>query len=210
MPRRPSNLGSRLSVGILLSLLSMGIVPLGAKSNHAATLLAGGAWHLHSRVPLGLEALLLRPSRLAVQMLASAEVPEFEGWTLTERDNKVVLLDATGHLVQTLPKSITFRVTVGTRDKFFDSDPVPLDCTKALNDFLLDLHFRVQVFRGMQMRQLEPVKTWMIGVPAGEASDERVYRSTFNFEGVRPDDRIVLLVTDGDGNRLTKFHLEFL
>ena len=50
----------------------------------------------------------------------------------------------------------------------------------------------------------------MIGVPLDETSDERIYRSTFNLDGVRPDDRLVLLVTDGKGARLTKFHLEFL
>lgn len=127
-----------------------------------------------------------------------------------EREKRVVLLDASGRDVEQLPKSITFRITVGTRDKFVDSNPVPFDYAKSLNDFLLDMHFQVQVFRGMQMQQLEPVKTWLIGVPADEASDERVYRSTFNLEGVRPDDRIVLLVTDGNGARLTKFHLEFL
>ena len=54
------------------------------------------------------------------------------------------------------------------------------------------------------------MKTWIIGVPESEASDERVYRSTFALEDVRPEDRIVLLVTDGNGARLTKFHLEFL
>src|SRR5690349_2498963 len=123
MPYRRFNPGSRLSVGVLLLLLSVVILPLVAQSNHAATLLAGGgAWHLHSRVPLGFEAVLLRPSRLGVQIIASAEVPEFEGWTLTARENKVVLLDAAGRPVQALPKSITFRVTVGTRDRFFDSN----------------------------------------------------------------------------------------
>jgi hypothetical protein len=210
MPHSRFNLGSRLSGGTVLMLLSVVILPLAAQSNHIATLLEGGTWHLHSRIPLGNDALLLRPSRLAVQILASAEVPEFEGWTLTEQRKGLVLLDASGRPVETLPTSITFRVTVGTREKFVDSHPMPLDCTKTLNDFLLDMHFQVQVFRGMQMRQMEPVRTWMIGVPADEASDERVYRSTFNLEGVRPDDRIVLLITDGSGARLSKFHLEFL
>lgn len=205
------NLNSRLIVAAVLLLLAFVILPLRAQSNHAATLLAGGAWHLHSRVPLGFEGLLLRPSKLAVEILASAEVPEFEGWILTERENKIVLLDDAGRTVQVLPKSMTFRVTVGTRDKFvLDSAPMPTDCTKTLNDFLLDMHFQVQVFRGLQMRQFEPVKTWMIGVPAEETSDERVYRSTFDLQDVRPEDRIVLLITDSDGNRLTKFHLEFL
>ena len=165
---------------------------------------------MHSRIPLGYDSLLLNPDQKAVQILASAEAPELEGWTLTERSNKAVLLDASHKPVELLPKSITFRVTVGTRDKFIDSSPMPVDCEKTLNDFLLDMHFQLQVFRGMEMRQVGPVKTWMIGVPADEASDERVYRSTFDLKDVRPDDRIVLLVTDGSGTRLTKFHLEFL
>lgn len=211
MQYRRFNPKSRLRIAAVFFLPALVILPLIAQSNHAASLLAGGTWHLHSRVPLGFEGLLLRPSKLSVEVLASAEVPEFEGWALTERENKIVLLDATGHPVQALPKSMTFRVTVGTRDKFvLDSDPMPIDCAKTLNDFLLDMHFEVQVFRGMEMRRFEPVKTWMIGVPADETSDERVYRSTFNLQDVRPEDRIVLLITDGEGNRLTKFHLEFL
>lgn len=198
------------SLGATLILFLLAIASLNAQSDRASTLLAGGAWHLHSRIPLGYDSVLLHPDRPAVQILASAEAPELEGWTLTERSNKVVLLDASHQPVRSLPKSITFRVTVGTRDRFIDSNPMPVDCEKTLNDFLLDMHFQLQVFRGMEMRQLEPVKTWMIGVPADEASDERVYRSIFDLEDVRPDDRIVLLVTDGSGTRLTKFHLEFL
>ena len=198
------------SFATVLVLLLLWISPLGAQSNHTSSQLMAGTWHLHSRVPLGYDSLLLNPARLGVQILASVEAPEFEGWTLTERHNKLVLLDASERPVRLLPKSITFRVTVGTRDKFVDSNPMPIDYTKPLNDFLLDMHFQLQVFRGIEMRRLEPVKTRMIGVPADEASDERVYRSTFNLEDVRPDDRIVLLLTDGNGKRLTKFHLEFL
>ena len=210
MPYRRFNPGLPLSILVLLLGFATVMVPLAAQSNHATTLLEGGAWHLHSRVPLGFESLLLRPSRIPVELLASAEVPEFEGWTLASKERRVVLLDADGRPVQTLPKSITFRITVGKRNRFIGSDPVPFDSTKTLNEFLLDMHFHLQVFRGMQMRQLEPVRTWMIGIPLEETSDERIYRSTFNLDGVRPDDRLVLLVTDGNGTRLTKFHLEFL
>ena len=211
MPYDRFKSSSRLTVGSILFVSLILVCPLAAQSNHAATLgMDGGSWHLHSRVPLGFDALLLLPSRLSVQILASAEAREFEGWTLLQRENKLALLDAADRPVQRLPKSITFRVTAGTRDKFLDPNPMPFDCTKELNDFLLDMHFQMQIFHGMQMRQLAPMKTWMIGVPADEPSDERVYRSTFNLEDVRPDDRIVLLITDGNGNRLTKFHLEFL
>jgi hypothetical protein len=62
----------------------------------------------------------------------------------------------------------------------------------------------------MQMRDVMPLKAEMIGIPADEPSEERIYRATFNVGDIRPDDRIVLLVTDGAGARLSKFHLEFL
>jgi hypothetical protein len=72
------------------------------------------------------------------------------------------------------------------------------------------MHFTAQIFRGMEMRTVNPTRQWMIGVPADESSDERIYRASFDLGDVRPDDRIVLLVTDASGARLSKFHLEFL
>ena len=184
--------------------------PLGAQSNRGILLLGGGAWHLHSRIPLGCEALLLQPARRVVNILATAEASEFEGWSLTAQRQRPVLLDAAGKPVDELPRSITFRVTVSTRDKLADAEPAALESSKNLNDFLLDLRFTVQVFRGMEMRELRPTRVWMIGVPAEEPSDERIYRARFDFEDLRPDERIVLLLTDSKGVRLTKFHLEFL
>ena len=60
------------------------------------------------------------------------------------------------------------------------------------------------------MREALPVKVTMIGVPGEEPSDERIYHVSFNLGEIRPDDRIVLLLLDGSGQRLSKFHLEFL
>jgi hypothetical protein len=60
------------------------------------------------------------------------------------------------------------------------------------------------------MREIHPTRAWMIGIPSDEPSDERIYRVSFNFDDVRTSDRVVLLVRDGNGARLTKFHLEFL
>jgi hypothetical protein len=145
-----------------------------------------------------------------VAILATAEAPEFEGWDLKQQNNRPVLLDVAGKPVNALPKTISFRVTVGTRNKFATSAPMPFECSKSLNDFLLDMHFQMQIFRGMEMRQMKPIKAEMIGIPADEPSEERIYRATFNLEDVHPDDRIVLVLTDGSGARLSKFHLEFL
>ena len=192
-----------LSVLFLASLLV-------AQSDHTITLMAGGTWHLHKRIPLGSESLVLEPARRAVQVLATAEAPQFEGWKLESRHENAVLLDVSGKPVTELPRVINFRVTVSARDRVIDSNPLPVETTKDLNQFLLDVHFRLQVFRGMNMRELGPVTTKIIGIPADELSDERIYRASFDLGSVRPDDRIVLLITDGAGNRISKFHLEFL
>lgn len=183
---------------------------LSGQSDHTVMLMAGGTWHLHKRIPMGSEALVLQPAHRAVQILATAEAPQFEGWKLESRHNNAVLLDVSGKPVAELPHVINFRVTMSARDKVLDSNPLPVETTKDLNHFLLDVHFRLQIFRGMQMREIKPVTTKMIGIPADELADERIYRTSFDVGSVRPDDRIVLLITDGAGNRISKFHLEFL
>src|SRR5438067_13453184 len=106
----PFNSSSRLTIGALLILLAGVIFPLAAQSNHASALMAGGAWRLHARVPLGFDALLLQHSRISVHILASVEVPEFVGWTLTIRDKLLVLLLAVECAVESMTNVITFRV----------------------------------------------------------------------------------------------------
>ena len=194
----------------LLAVMLLVASILTGQSDHIVMLMAGGTWHLHKRIPLGSEALLVEPAHRAVQILATAEAPQFEGWKLESRQNNAILLDVTGKPVTELPRIINFRVTVSARDKVLDSNPLPVESTKDLNQFLLDVHFRLQVFRGMEMREIAPVTTKLIGIPTDELSDERIYRTSFNVGSVRPDDRIVLLIMDGAGNRISKFHLEFL
>ena len=201
------NLGRRIGVAALCLTAALSAL---AQSNRAAQIMAADKWQLHSRIPLGSERLLLEPGHKSVEMLATAEAAEFEGWTLEGKHSHPLLLDAAHKPVQALPRSIVFRVTVTSHCEIDDPDPLPLDWSKGLSEFLLDVHFRLQIFRGMQMREIDPERTWMIGIPADEPADERIYRSQFNLGDVRPDDRIVLLLIDGDGNRLGKFHLEFL
>lgn len=174
------------------------------------TLRAGGTWNLHNRIPLGSEALVLEPSHRAIQVLATAEAPQFEGWKLEGRRSNPMLLDVSDKPVKELPRTIDFRVTLSARDKILDSNPLPIESDKNVNDFLLDIHFQLQVFRGMDMREVRPVTITIIGIPADEPSDERIYRVRFDVGNARPDDRIVLLITDGSGKRISKFHLEFL
>lgn len=196
--------------GVLLLSLVVALTPVCAQSDRVALLLGGGTWHLHGHIPLGNDSLLLEPGHHTVELLASAECPQFEGWSLAAVNNKPVLLDAAGKSVKELPRSMTFRVTLIRGAKMEYENPMPIDYSKDPDQLLLDIHFKVQIFRGMAMRQIDPVRTWMIGVPEAESSNERIYRVRFDWGKVLPDDRIVLLVTDGAGMRLTKFHLEFL
>ena len=177
---------------------SMMAVPLLSQSDHAAVLAASGGWRLTSRIPLGIDTVMLRPAHRVIQMLASAESPEFSGWTLSAHDNQAVLLDRNGQPVQTLPRSLTFRVTADAQDSLIDQNPMPIDYAGSVNNFLLDMHFSLQIFRGMEMKTLKPKRAWLIGVPADEPSDERIYRATFDVGDLKPDDRVVLLITDGN------------
>lgn len=181
-----------------------------AQSNRVSMLRADGTWNLHGHIPLGVEALELEPAHRLVELMASAESPAFSGWKLTLNGQRPVLLDNSDREVRALPSSITFRVSASARTTFLDSNPTPFDSDQDPAQFLLGLHFSVEVFRGMQMRTVRPARQRLIGVPADEPSDARVYRVSFDLGDVRPEDRIVLLVTDASGKRLTKFHLEFL
>ncbi|MBV9072257.1 MAG: hypothetical protein JOZ10_01400 [Acidobacteria bacterium] len=201
-----------LRAGTWAALVSLLLVclPCAPQSDRSIQLASAGSWHLHSRVPLGGENLILEPSHRSVQIMATAESPAFAGWTLEMRNKAPILVDSAGNPVKSLPKIVTFRVTATTRDKMLDTDSIPFDSQANINDFLLQMHFTLQVFRGIDMRTVTPERQWMIGIPANEPADERIYRVRFHLDDVRPEDRIVLLVTDPSGKRITKFHLEFL
>jgi hypothetical protein len=201
-----------LRVGWLISglVLAAFSVPCHPQSDRMILLESAGTWHLRSRIPLGEYELALEPAHRTVEILATAEAPAFAGWTLKSRASRAVLLDEAGNLVRKLPNSITFRVTASTRDRLLDTDPIRFDCKQSVSDFLAGLRFSLQIFRGMEMRNVQPTRQWMIGVPADEPADERIYRVSFDLGDARPDDRIVLMVMDASGTRVTKFHLEFL
>ncbi len=190
--------------------LSIGCVLLAHSQIPTRASLTSSMWRLHSRIPLGTDSLLLQPSKRIVNILASAESNQFEGWQIVPHNDRVALLDASGKPVQALPSTISFRVTAGTRDKVLDVQPLPTQCAQDLNSFLLGLQFEVQVFRGMDMRLVKPETTQMIGVPADEIAEERIYHMKFHLGDLKPEDRIVLLILDSKGQRLSKFHLEFL
>jgi hypothetical protein len=168
-------------------------------------------YDFHSVVPLGSDAIELMPAKKDVYLLASAESAEFEGMKRTANDGTITVVGADGTPARRFPSTIDFRLTASTnRKKLADEpiDPYPIKATESINDYLLNLKFRLRIFHGLQMREFEPREVKMIGVPADVPYGERIYRASFDIGQVSLEDRLVLEIFDAGGTRVSKFHLE--
>ncbi|HZR30180.1 MAG TPA: hypothetical protein VFA71_15490 [Terriglobales bacterium] len=165
----------------------------------------------HSIVPLGIERVKLVPAGHNVDLIASAESSSFEGLQKVEQSHRLALVSADGTKVQNYPGEISFRLTASRLDKLKDEEPpLEIETKQDVGSFLLGLHLRLKIFRGVDAYELEPDESELIGVPATIPYDERIYRATFHLDHVPTEARIVLEVFDAEGNRITRFHLELL
>ena len=171
-------------------------------------------WELayHSVIPMGEDALLLRPSNRELFFLASAESSGFEGWHRPLGDSRKIMLSADGAAVAFYPRFIDFRVTISARTNAIPGlQPLLVDCEsfqQDFNEFLLNLRFRLKVFRGLDITELEPKMVKLVGMPMDVPYDERIYRVSFDLGEVPLADRIVLEVLSPREERLTRFHLD--
>jgi hypothetical protein len=168
-------------------------------------------YHFHSVVPLGTDAIILKPGKHTVYLLAAAESVGFEGMRRVKAgENVYTLLTPNGEPVTAYPQFIDFRVMATRRDlRETDLDPFPMEQpVPDLNQYLLGLQFELKVFHGLECRTLSPAIAQMVGMPGDVPYDERVYRLSFNIGQVPIGDKLVLEVLDPQGRRLTKFHLE--
>jgi hypothetical protein len=166
----------------------------------------------HAVVPLGQDALLLQPGNRAVVVLASAHSITFQGWRQVVQEDSRFLVGPDGERVAHYPRFVDFRITVSARQKSATEPALPAACpaefTSNVNDLLLNLRFRVKIFRALRVTVLEPRVVKLIGMPPDVPYDERVYRVSFDLGEVPLEDRIILEVLSPDGERLTKFHLD--
>lgn len=168
-------------------------------------------YDFHSVVPLGIDALELQPARTTVYLLASAESSAFEGLQRVEHDGRVAVFGSDGQPVERFPEVIDFRLTASARKRNLveERDRYPVKTQQGLNDYLLGLKFRLQVYHGLEGRTLEPESVRLIGMPADVPYDERIYRMSFHLGQVPLEDRMVLEVFAADGRRVSKFPLIF-
>jgi len=189
---------------LLLSILSMQSMGQVASSPNLAC-------KYHSIVPLGIERIRLQPAGHDIDLIASAESSSFEGLQKVDQSHHLALISASGSKVQNYPGEISFRLTASRLDKLKDDEPPwEIETNQDANAFLLGLHLRLKIFRGVDAYELEPDEAGLIGVPATIPYDERIYRATFHLDHVPAEARIVLEVFDADGDRITRFHLELL
>jgi hypothetical protein len=165
----------------------------------------------HSPVPLGLEAIRVMPSKKMVYLLASAENQTLDGIQVNRAPHVGFVARSDGSPVKSYPSGLDFRVTATALPNDFKGvDQFQVTSNESMNDFLLGLKFKLKVFRGLKKKELTPTNVKLIGVPAYQSYEERVYRVSFDTPNLPVDARLVLEVYSADGTRLTRFHLEML
>ncbi len=208
MPAAVTSCKSPLLSVLLITLLSA--VPALARGPHKTEPLAT-VLEYRTVVPMGLEAYTLKPQGRSFYVMASAVNPSFDGWRVMATDaEQKQLLDASGMPVLRYPSHLTFRVSASAHGAG-PALSVPRDLLRAaysLNDYLLNLKFRIAIFRGLHSRIVQPRDVHMIGVPPDLPYDERIYLVEFDTLDIPVSDRIVLEVLDPKGERIGRFHLD--
>jgi hypothetical protein len=109
------------------------------------------------------------------------------------------------------PQQLTFRVTASAiESEMLSNDIDSVDYPGDMNSFLLGMNFRLKIYRGLKVSVMKPERVHLIGVPADQPFEERVYKVAFDTNEIPLDARLVLEVTGPDGARLSRFHLEVL
>lgn len=204
----PFKAGSSLAYSVILTLLVT--VPLTCVAYQAQKGTTEGVALFHHIVPLGTLTYTLRPANRPFYLMASAIDPQFEGWKVLGSEFHQYVIDAAGERVKSYPSQILFRVSAGAKDStLLDTHREPVAATGNMNSYLLNLSFRLKIFRGLSARTLHPSMVRMIGVPADVPYEERIYQVSFETKDVPLEDRMVLEVLSPGGQRLGKFHLDF-
>src|SRR3954463_11648923 len=177
----------------------------GPKSGPPPTML------FRSPLPLGADGYLLTPLNRRFFLMASADNPEFNMCRVTRVHLGGTVVGADGTQMRHYPQQLTFRVTASAIESdLLTSDIDSVKYSGDLNSFLLGMHFRLKVYRGLKVSVINPEHVHMIGVPADQPFEERVYKVAFDTNELPLNARLVLEVTGPNGERLSRFHLEML
>lgn len=165
----------------------------------------------HSVMPLGSDSFVLGGSKASILLVATAISPEMEGWKKRAQDGSWFLYARDGSRAHTYPRQLQFRVTASQLERAMaDYDPLDVESSLSVNDYLLGLRFQIKIFHGLHVQLVEPADIHMLGVPADIPYNERIYRLSFRLPPIPVQDRLVLEVLSPEGVRLARFHFELL
>jgi hypothetical protein len=182
---------------VAASLATAQLVPRGA-----STIPGPG---LHAATPAGYSVIQLNPSGAHLSLLALVECPEIEGAQHVSGGLNATILSADGVPLKHFPRDFSFRITATLRKTVLDPPESTIVTGEDPRQFLLKLGFRLKIYDGLDMREVKPKTVTLIGVPADIASDERVFRLTFDVGELPLSDRLVLEALSPQGENLTHF-----
>jgi hypothetical protein len=160
---------------------------------------------LHANTPVGYSVIQLTPSGALVSLLALIECPEIEGAQHVSEGLNATIVSAEGVPMEHFPRDFSFRITASLRKTVLDPPERTVVTPEEPRQFLLRLGFRLKIYDGLNMREVQPKTVTLIGVPADVSYDERVFRLTFDVGELPLSDRLVLEALSPQGETLTHF-----
>jgi hypothetical protein len=161
---------------------------------------------LHAATPAGFTVIQLNPSGAQLSLLALIECPEIEGALHVAEGLNATIISAEGVPLKHFPRDFSFRITASLRKTVLEPPESTIVTAEEPRQFLLKLGFRLKIYDGLDMREVEPKTVTLIGVPADIGYDERIFRLTFDVGGDLPlSDRLILEALSPQGESLTHF-----
>ena len=192
---------SILHAGLCLMAASLAMAQISPRG--ASTMSGPG---LHAATPAGVTVIQLNPSGAQLALLALIECPEIEGAQHVAEGLKATIVSADGVPLKHFPRDFSFRITASLRKTVLEPPESTIVTGEEPRQFLLKLGFRLKIYDGLDMREVEPKTVTLIGVPSDIAYDERVFRLTFDVGGELPlSDRLILEALSPQGESLTHF-----
>jgi hypothetical protein len=140
-----------------------------------------------------------------LSLLGLIECPEIEGLQQISQGVRAKIVTAHGVALQQFPQHFSFRITASLRKLILDAPDHSLITTDDPQDLLLKLRFRLKIYDGLNVHEVVPDSVTVIGVPAEIASDERVFRVSFDVGQIPVTDRVILEVSSPEGENITHF-----
>jgi hypothetical protein len=165
---------------------------------------------LHSNMPAGYDVMVLKPSKAVLSLIGLIECPELEGAQHVAEGSHRRLVSAEGETIKEFPQRFSFRITASLRKVFVEGPNTSVDVADDPQQLLLKLKFRIRVYNGLEVREIEPQSIEMIGMPADVPYDERVYRINIDTAKLPITDRLVVEIYSPQGELLTHFPFSLL